>query len=207
MFLLAGCLFFSFLVITAIVKSVGRRSVLFVESPTAEQSTEFNSLDQLKTASSKLRLQDFHRVEVKGGRSVWEVKAKDARYYPSRNVTHVNDADVVIYRSADSSVRITSRAAKLHLSENALDRAELEGSVLVVLDDGVTIDTEYAVYDAATQEINAPGRVVIKGEGYQVEGIGLDVEIDNEIVKLSDRVYSAFEPDAKAPRNIEIGSL
>jgi LPS export ABC transporter protein LptC len=192
---------------TAIVKSMGRRSVLFVESPTSEQSTEFNSLDQLRTASGKLRLQDFHRVEVKGGRSVWEVKAKDARYYPSRKVTHVNDADVVIYRGADSSVRITSRAAKLHLDETSLDRAELEGSVLVALDSDVTIETEYAVYDAAIQEITAPGKVVIKGEGYQVEGVGLDVEIDNEIVKLSDRVYSVFEPDAKSPRSFDAGSL
>src|SRR5262245_18802407 len=42
------------------------------------------------SVTSKLLLEDFHRIEVKNGRPVWEIRAKDAKYYPKDFVIHVN---------------------------------------------------------------------------------------------------------------------
>ena len=96
-------------------------------------------------------------------------------------------------------MRLNSSSARLYLEGDSLAKAELEGDIVVAVDKDVTVKTDLATYDAAAREISAPGPVVIQGKGFEVKGVGLDFAIDEQIVKLSDDVYSYFEPDAEAP--------
>ncbi|MCB0325699.1 MAG: LPS export ABC transporter periplasmic protein LptC, partial [Bdellovibrionales bacterium] len=79
---------------------------------------------------------------------------------------------------------------------------ELEGNVAVQLDDSIRMRTDLAIYDSNSREITAPGAVTIEGKGFEVRGRGLDMAIDNQIVKLSDDVYSYFESRAEIPSGV-----
>ena len=201
-FLLLATGFILSMMTTAYVRSAGRKSIVGAGDAFNGSTSIFDQLEEQADRGSRLQLQDFHRVEVKEGVPVWEVKAKRATYYAAERVTHVNDAAVTIYRSADSSVTIESRAAKLYMEGDGLTKAELEGNVAVQLDDSIKMRTDLAIYDSNSREITAPGAVTIEGKGFEVRGRGLDMAIDNQIVKLSDDVYSYFESRAEIPSGV-----
>ena len=186
----------------AYVRSSGRKSVIVGAATSDYNEGLFDALEEKSDRSGKLELQDFHRVEVRDGKPAWEVIAKNARYFPDEEVTHVNQANVTIYREDGEPVSISSRAAKLHLSEGALRKAELEGGVRVLAQSNVRIDAEYAVYDLQRKQILVPEAVEITGDGFEVRGIGLEFEIDKQIVKLQKQVYSFFAVEARVPSGV-----
>ena len=104
-----------------------------------------------------------------------------------------------IYRSGGSAFTIRSNAARLYLKSQSIDRAELEGDVTFEVNRS-TVKTELAVYDKDERNISAPGTVKILGEGFEVEGVGLDMSVDEQAVELDEAVRSRFEPDAKPPK-------
>jgi LPS export ABC transporter protein LptC len=204
--LFAGGLAFFLLsmLVTAYSRSSVRKSILTSTAAFGEQQSVFSQLEDDANEGSKLELQDFHRVEVKNGQPSWEVKASDAKYFPEHQVTHVNHARVRIYREKDSSIGLLSRAATLRTSGDAVTQAELQGEVRVEFSESMELQTELAVYTLATREITAPGEVHITGRGFDVKGIGMEFDVDKQIVKLNREVYSYFAPEAKIPKNVRI---
>jgi len=177
------------------VRSQTRRSVISSAVFTAAAGDAAEAGD----TGTRIHLQDFHRVEVKNGVTVWEVQAKDALYYAQEKVAHINDSSVIVYREDRSKVQIRSAAAKLLLDEQSIERAELQGNIEVALAEGVRIAADIATYDAVSRQIDAPGNVIISGEGYEVRGKRLTLDVEGGVVKLAQDVYSRFLAEAKAP--------
>jgi LPS export ABC transporter protein LptC len=202
-FLAATVTFLVVLMFTVVIRSNTRRSVLS-EGRITDSAAAFADLEETGT---RIHLQDFHRVEVKDGRPVWEVRAKDAQYFAQERVTHINDSSVIVYRRDHSSVRINAASAKLYMTEESIERAELEGNVVVDLGESVTVTTDMAVYQARTRQIMAPGRVSIEGNGYEVKGARLSLDLDSQLVTLSERVTSRFAPRAELPVSLGAGSV
>lgn len=194
-FLMLPTMYFIFLCTVAIYRSQNRHSVLLTSD--AVSDTEAPAAVE---APTRLQLQDFHRVEVKNGRPVWEVHAKDARYYPEALVTHVNDALFTLFRQERSSITVKSRAAKLATVGEAVGDASLEGQVEVKVGNDITVTSETADYQAAKRKITIPGSVSITGQGFVVRGVGLVYDMDKELLSLSEDVECTFEPQAKVPR-------
>lgn len=191
------------LMLTVGIRSEARRSVL---SDRGEGSSGVMGSDPDETGT-RIQLQDFHRVEVKDGRPVWEVRAKDAQYFAQQRLTHVNDSAVTVYRRDRSVVHINAASAKLYMTQESVDRAELEGNVVVNLGESGTVKTDMAVYQARTREIVAPGRVNIEGSGYEVTGERLNLDLERQLVTLSERVKSRFSAKAEIPKNLNAGSV
>lgn len=200
-FILGGLLsFVLFLFISLVSRSQNRSSIL---GPTAvftaaqgDQSVATNVQD----ASSKLHLQEFHRVEVKDGRPVWEVRASEAKHFPEDNLIHVNQAALTVYRRGESPIEVRSKAARLLANGASLTKAVLEGEIAVHVDESVEISTDLATFDVAEQVITAPEHVVIKGPGYQIQGDGLRFLVDSKQFEFSRNVQSEFDQGAKGPR-------
>lgn len=146
---------------------------------------------------SGLFLQDFHRVEVRDGKPVWEVKAKSARYFRTEDLALVNDLALIVYKAKETSVKIQANAAKLYLNTDALKRAELEGSITVDLDQTLQVKTEMATYRKDKNSVIAPGAVKIVGKGYEISGGKMRVSLENQVVELSDGVQSVFSQAEK----------
>ena len=193
-----GLLFISYLFLTVVFRSNERRGVLSLGIVGAADSQSSKGSGSLIGAEAKLgdpaqlRLQDFHRVVMKAGKPAWEVRAVEARYYKSSGVTHVNDAQVTVYRKDETPIELSSNAAKLYLKAETLAGADLEGDIRVKLDQSTVVRSEFASYDAEGRKIVAPGEVLIEGEKFAIEGKRLDYEIDNNRLSLNEDVRSRF---------------
>jgi LPS export ABC transporter protein LptC len=159
-------------------------------------------LSSVEVSRSGLRMQDFHRVDVKDGKTVWEIIAKDARYFALERLAFVNDAIVRIYRSPQSSIVISSDAGKLYLDDVTISQAELEGNIEVVLDESLSVRTQTAQYDKNKGEITSTSHVYIFGPGYEIQGVGLKMVVDEETVDIFKDVESRFEVGARPLQQI-----
>lgn len=162
----------------------------------------FDSLESNSASGSALELQDFHRLEIKDGKPVWEVRARNAKYLPDQGITHVNQTSVTLYREEGSSVLVTSKAARLHMDGDSISKAELDGDVVVGLEDSMELRTNQAVYSLRDKLFIAPEDVQILGEGFEVRGIGLEFGLEKQIVKLDRQVYSYFSTQAHLPSDV-----
>jgi len=193
-FLAALAVFVAFVVGVAGYNSLSRKS-LFDATGTTEAALGAPERAAV-TESTALKLQEFKRVEIRDGKKVWEVTAKQAQYYAEQQIAHVNDAQVVIHREDGNTVRFVSDAGKLFLAGETLIRAEMEGEITVSLDESVTLNTDFAIYDSLSNKILVPGMVHISGERYEIEGEGMEVEVPSKRMKLLSKVSSVFESGA-----------
>jgi LPS export ABC transporter protein LptC len=152
---------------------------------------------------SQFHLQDFHRVEVKDGQPIWEVKAKEAKYYADKGVTNLDQALLIVYQKDSQPIEVSATEAKLFLEKGILTKAELEGVVTLELKGSLDLETSRAVYNMLSRTISAPKEVKISGPGYKVFGESLSMHIDDRVVDLSGGVMSKFEPGAKIPQGVQ----
>lgn len=205
-FLAVAAVFLVVMAGTLMIRSQQRKSILEGEALDGEQGS-FSELSSAGKRGTRLHLQNFHRVEVRDGRPVWEVKARNANYFAQDFVAHVNDPSVIIHRSEQSVVSLKSEAGRLYLKDESILRAELEGKIVVAFEDSVTIYADFAVYNARERHIEAPGAVTVTGKGFEVRGVGADLLIDDQIVKFLDQVNSRFSPEAKPPEASDLATL
>lgn len=200
LFLLILAIFVISLVSVATTRSFSRQS-LFEVAGVVQSGVDIEPLLSAVKESTALRMQEFKRVEIRDGKKVWEVKAKEAQYYTTEQLAHVNDAEVYIYRDNGSTVHFKSNAGKLYLSGETLIKAEFEGDIIVVIDNTTTLATNFAVYDALQNKLTAPGDVSISGDGFVIEGNEMDYLLNSQQFSLSHRVRSVFDPTSARKTN------
>ena len=136
-FLLVGLVFLLALAATIFGRSKDLGQNVKTASLLDDREKEAASLDE---ESSKIQLREFHRVEIKDGKKIWEVKAKDAKFYSDDGTTQVDDVFLEIFRDEGGNIKIEAKTARLKLAanstaENSMERADLEGAIKVVMDD------------------------------------------------------------------------
>jgi LPS export ABC transporter protein LptC len=186
----------------AFFRSSQRRSV--VSTGVNSGMSQSGALSEQVTSVSKVQLEEFHRVEVKHGKPIWEIRAKDAKYYPQDFVTHVNGAQLTIFREKHQDVHVNSEAAKLYLGTGTLVRAVLDGNIEIAVEDGLQVKTQSAEFDAAHKIFTASGDVEISGKGFQVRGKNFRYAVDSGLLSFAEDVHCVFQSDAEVPRGISL---
>jgi len=153
-------------------------------------------------ASSKVQLEEFHRVEIKSGKVVWEVNAKDAKFYPQDAVIHVNGVALRVFDDKHENVDVEAETAKLYRSDTSLNKAVLEGNIRINLGGGMSVLTESAEFDAQERLFHSLGKVEIEGEGFHVSGEGFRFYLDSGILSFAQDVHCRFEKGAEIPKSV-----
>ena len=195
--------FSAYLLVTVAINSAGRRSVFATGLASNTQSEEYFSGVREKGSSPKVRLQDFRRKEVENGRTIWEVEAEDARYYGSKELTHLKNSVLKLYQEDGREIEIHSDSSRLKLNEQSLDRADMAGNLRIELDGDITLTAPSALFLSRKNEITSAERASVQGEGFQIEGTDLRVDIDGEVVELYSDVSSVFEPGKRPGKALD----
>ena len=193
--LLVGGTFLAFIIANIVARSISKHSTALVGAKAGVVDSAAGAVQEL----SKLHLQEFYRVQLENGRQTWEVRAKDAKFFSQDNVTYVTDAEVRIHRGKNSNVVIRSRAARLFMEGDNLKRADLEGDVVVVFDESLTVKTQVASYNAAQRVVTAPGPVDIQTQGFETSAVGMEAHVDDQSVKLLSKVVTRIDREARVP--------
>ncbi len=139
------------------------------------------------------RIQNFHRVKVDNGRKVWEVSAREAQYVEGEQLVRVDAPVIDVYLADGRTVSLHGSGGKVFLHDRELQRVELEGDIDVQLGE-YALHTDTAHYEADRGIITAPGLVRITGNGFELFGQHMEVDVAAQQLMLSQRVQTTLLP-------------
>ena len=144
------------------------------------------------------RIQNFRRVKVERGRMVWEITAKDARYFEQDNQIVVVEPRMTFFlKDQGRTAHLTGTEGRITLVGHDVSMLTLRGDVVVRLDD-LELDTEEATYERERDLITAPGVVTVRGRTLDVRGRRMEVDVGPQHVRLLEDVHTVVHGDAAA---------
>jgi LPS export ABC transporter protein LptC len=161
------------------------------------KATPIKALDYLP--ESALRLKEFHRAKIEDGRKVWELFGDEASYFKEQKEALIKKPRFYYYDKKGEVVETTGNEALLYLNEKELERMELHGDVQVTFQ-GYILKSEEANYLPAKDQIVLPNRTTVAGEGIELEGARMEVEIQDKKIRLLRAVKTKIEPEKMAKK-------
>jgi LPS export ABC transporter protein LptC len=139
------------------------------------------------------RIQNFHRVKVDNGRKVWEVSAREAQYVEGEEVVIVVEPVVDVFLRDSRTVGLRGKGGKIYLKGRELQNVELDGDIDVQFGE-YRLQTDHARYDSDRETIVAPGSVHITGDGFEINGERMEVDVAAQHLTLTDSVKMTLWP-------------
>jgi LPS export ABC transporter protein LptC len=141
------------------------------------------------------RIQNFRRVKVKDGRTVWEITADDAQYFEDENQIIVHEPRLTFFLKDDRPCRVTGSEGKLSLDGRDIESVTLGGGVCVELDE-LVLETDEATYDRERDLITSPGAVTVRSRSLEVRGKGMEISVGPQQLRLLGEVHTTVRSDA-----------
>lgn len=154
---------------------------------------------------SALHMLDFHRAKVENGRKIWELYGDEANYYKDQKEAVIKKPRFFYYDKEGEVVETTGDQARIFLNEKELERMELTGGVQVSFQ-GYLLKSEQANYLATKDQIELPTHTTVTGEGIELEGARMEVEMEDKKIRLIADVKTKVEPEKLAKKNEGKGS-
>jgi LPS export ABC transporter protein LptC len=149
---------------------------------------------------SALHMKDFHRAKVENGRKIWELFGDEANYYKDQKEAVIKKPRFYYYDQKGETIETVGDQARLFLNDKELERMELSGGVQVTFQ-GYVLKSEQANYLATKDQIELPTRTTVTGEGMELEGSRMEVEMEAKKIRLITNVKTKMEPEKLANKN------
>ena len=181
------------LAIFSVVCGVGYR--LSINLWAQQQSDqELNALaEDIDKEEGDQRMQDFRRVKMQDGKKVWEIAAKQARFFEEQGEVVVEAPQVSFYVDDGDVIALSCRQGLVQLGEKRQEvvRMELSGDLEMQIGE-YSLKTQKAIYESARNTVFAPDSIRIMGRGLTVEGTGYHVAVDEKRVILNADVHTTL---------------
>lgn len=148
-------------------------------------------LDSLPEAA--LSIKEFHRSKIENGRKVWELFGAEANYLKEEKEAVIKKPRFYYYDKKGETAETSGEIARMYFTEKQLERMDLKGGVQVSFQ-GYVLKSEEASYLPAKDQIVMPHRTTVVGEGLEVEGSRMEVELEAKKVRLLRNVKTKIEP-------------
>jgi LPS export ABC transporter protein LptC len=149
---------------------------------------------------SALHMKDFHRAKVENGRKIWELFGDEANYYKEQKEAVIKKPKFYYYDSKGEVIETTGEDARIYLNDKELERLELTGGIQVSFQ-GYNLKSEQAEYLPSKDQILLPSRTTVSGEGLELEGSRMEVEMESKKIRLITNVKTKVEPDKLAKKH------
>jgi LPS export ABC transporter protein LptC len=161
------------------------------------KSSPVKALDYLP--DSALRLKDFHRAKIENGRKVWDLFGEEANYFKEQKETVIKKPRFYYYDKKGNVAETIGDEALVYLNEKELERMDVHGGIQVTFQ-GYVLKSEEANYLPAKDQIILPSRTTVVGEGIELEGARMEVELENKKIRLVHAVKTRIEPETLAKK-------
>lgn len=182
------------LVILACVGGIGYKvtETVIARKVNELKKNPLSLLDALPEAA--LQVKEFRRTKVDDGRKVWEVAGEEARYLKDRGEVVLKKPTFTYYDKNGDTIEVSAAEGHLFLVQQEMDRMELDGAIQMSYR-GYVLETEKVLYLKNQNQVLLPGHVKINGDGLELEGIGMEITLDEEKLRLLQKVRSRMEPE------------
>ncbi|HYA30383.1 MAG TPA: LPS export ABC transporter periplasmic protein LptC [Acidobacteriota bacterium] len=148
---------------------------------------------------SALHMKDFHRAKIEDGRKIWELFGDEANYYKEQKEAVIKKPKFYYYDKKGGVAETIGDEAHIYLNDKELERMELRGAVQLTFQ-GYILNSEEANYEPAKDLIILPTRTTVVGEGMQLEGARMEVEMGERKLRLLQNVKTKLEPEKLAQK-------
>jgi LPS export ABC transporter protein LptC len=132
-----------------------------------------------------LTLKNIHFVGDKSGLKEWELEAKEARHFQEGKMTMLEDIEAAFYIEEGGVIRLRGdRGSILHGTRDI----ELQGNIVIFTTDGYQLTTDGLHYVNKTKEIRSPRRVDIAGNGLEITGKDMCIDLVTGKLTMRGRV-------------------
>lgn len=136
------------------------------------------------------RMTEFRRVKMQDDKKVWEIVARQARYFADTNAVVIDTPEVSLYFSDGQALALRCQEGTVHLDgESDLLHIELRGNLEIQMGD-ISLKTDRATYDRRQNTISSDGVIHVVGQGFTLEGKGYTVAVDTKQLILNTEVYT-----------------
>ncbi|MCY4389614.1 MAG: LPS export ABC transporter periplasmic protein LptC [Desulfurellaceae bacterium] len=136
------------------------------------------------------RMTEFRRVKMQDGKKVWEIVARQARYFADTNAVVIDTPEVSLYFSDGEAVALRCQEGTVHLNgESDLLHIDLRGNLEIQMG-AISLKTDQATYDRQKNTISSDGVIYVVGQGFTLEGKGYTVAVDTKQLTLKAEVYT-----------------
>ena len=149
---------------------------------------------------SALQMKDFHRAKLENGRKMWELFGDEANYFKEQKQAIIKKPRFYYYNKQGEIAETTGATARLFFNEKELEKMQLEGGIQVTYQ-GYVLKSDEATYFADAGRIILPKRATVAGNGMEVEGSRMEVELEVKKVRLLQNVKTKIEPDKVARKD------
>ena len=177
---------------------VGYKATEFVQRVQKEiKKNPLKALDYLP--ESALHMKEFHRAKIENGRKLWELFGDEASYFKEQKEAIIKKPRFYYYDKKGEVVETTGDLAHLYINEKELERMELRGDIQVSFQ-GYVLKSEEANYLPAKDQVILPNRTTVVGEGIELEGSSMEIELEDRKIRLVHRVKTKTEPEKVAKK-------
>ena len=152
-------------------------------------------LDQLP--ESALRIKDFRRAKVENGRTVWELLGEEANYNKDQRQAVVQKPRFIYYDKKGEIAEASAEIAHVYLNDKELEKMQLDGGIELSYQ-GYLLKSQEAIYLPAKEQIVMPQRTTLTGEGLELQGSSMEVDLADSKVRLLRDVKTKLEPEKLA---------
>jgi LPS export ABC transporter protein LptC len=153
---------------------------------------------------SALQMKDFRRAKIENGKKLWELFGDEANYFKEQKEAVIKNPRFYYYNKQGETAETTGNSARLFFNEKELEKMQLQGEVQVTYQ-GYVLKSEEATYFADTGRIVLPKRATVAGNGLEVEGSRMEIEMEVKKVRLIQNVKTKIEPDTVAKKDKKSG--
>lgn len=186
LFLLAAVLTSLTVLVYKAVQTVSLQKIIEIEK------NPIKLLDSLPEAA--LQVKDFHRTKVEGGRKVWEVAGEEARYLKAEREAVIKMPRFVFYHKNGETLNVRGNEGYLFLTDQDVEKIQLQGDIQVNYS-GFVLRTHEVSYLKSRDRVISPGKVTLTGDGIEVEGVGMEISLTEERIRLRQKVRTKVEPE------------
>jgi LPS export ABC transporter protein LptC len=148
---------------------------------------------------SALHIKDFHRAKIENGKKIWELYGDEAHYFKEQKEAVIKKPRFYYYNKKGEIAETTGNTARLFFNERELEKMQLEGGIQVTYQDYL-LKSEEAIYLAAEEKVVLPTRATTAGNGIELEGSRMEIELESKKVRLVQNVKTKLEPDKLGKR-------
>ena len=143
---------------------------------------------------SALRIKEFRRSKIEGGRKVWELTGKEAVYLKAEREAVIKKLWLVFYRETGETMEVNGDEGHLFFNDGGMEKMRLQGSVEVNYQ-GFILRTDEILYFQDDDRVMSPGKVTVSGKGLELEGEGMEISIRDEKIRFFNKVKTRIQPD------------
>ncbi len=172
-----------FLLLAVILLVIMGISALAISRKIKENPEEF--IEQVSSQADS-RMEDIHYTQTnEEGFKEWEFEATTVNYFGETNLTMFKDIRATFFSKDGKVFTLRGDRGKWYMISKNM---EISGNILGTSSDGYEFRTSTLSYDSQKRKILSTERVKLTYQGFELEGKGMAVDIDEGKISLLNNV-------------------